>query len=242
MRRKKLITAPDEHLIQRADGTWERRPGRLAFSLSLKSLGPAESAAIDLLRTNQRLLGVKREALERRLACWIQAYGDLSEYLTSPLGDIPIQSDSAEVRNLWHTYLLTGRELIDELGSVIHICFGLSQGLRGLNAQKFTSLRTMISQVSGRVSGLAPLTECLDDYEDLLVDFIDLRNRDKTKGDTVQEFPWISERGVATGGVVGIPGTIRTFDFVAFFEKSHSGLLDFAKRILAPHPTEVGSP
>jgi len=179
-----------------------------------------------------RLDGYRRSVIEKRLAAFVQAYLDLREYLHTPLGDIPLRVDNAQIQNLWHTFLIVGRELIDEIGSIIHICFSLQQSITGLNKKKMESLRKIIEQASRKITGLEPLTACLDEHQEIIENFVALRNRDKTKRDTLIDFPLISETGTPSGGLIANRETGFSFDFVIFVEKSYLSLIDFTKRIL----------
>lgn len=229
---KKLIEVPNYHFAGDGKGNWRKVPGRLAFAMELSAQGKAESEAKAIATSATRLTGYKVASIERYLGGFIQSYLDLYEYLHTSLGDIPIKVDSARVRNLWHTYLLRGRELIDELGKVVHICFGLKQEVGGINEKKLTSLRQIINQARRKIDGLDPLVSCLDNYEQLLVTFIMLRNRDKTNNDTIIDLPWISEMGIPSGGIIGEPTKQFRGDFIAFIETSYTSIMDFTKIIL----------
>lgn len=229
---KKLIEVPDYHLVGDGNGNWRKVPGRLAFAMELAVHGKAESEAKAIATSATRLTGYKVASIERCLAGFIQSYLDLFEYLHTSLGDIPIKADSARVRNLWHTYLLRGRELIDELGKVVHTCFGLKQEIGGINEKKLTSLRKNIDHAKRKIDSLDPLVTCLDNHEQLLITFIALRNRDKTNNDTIINLPWISETGIPSGGTVGDPTKQLRSDFVVFTETTYASIIDFTKTIL----------
>ena len=229
---KKLIQVPDYHLVGDRNGNWKKVPGRLALAMELAAHGKAELEAKAIATSATRLTGYKVASIERRLADFIQSYLDFFEYLHTSLGDIPIKADSARVRNLWHTYLLRGRELIDELGKVVHTCFGIKQEVGGINEKKLTSLRKNIDHASRNIGGLGLLVACLDKHEQLLVTFIALRNRDKTDNDTLIDLPWISETGTPSGGIVGDPAKQFRGDFVTFTETSYASIMDFTKTIL----------
>lgn len=232
---KKLVEVPAYHLIGDQNGNWKKVPGRLAMAMELKVHSRAEAEAYQIATSASRLAGHRLSSIEKRLAGFIQSYLDLTEYLNTPLGDIPIKSDSARVGNLWHMYLLRGRELIDELGKVVHVCFGLKQEIKGFNENKLISLRRIVAQAQRKIEGLDLLVDCLDKHESSIVIFIALRNRAKTNNDTIIDLPWISETGVPSGGTVGEPTKQFRGEFVGFIVDSYATIIDFTKTILGAH-------
>lgn len=231
---KKLITVPDYHFIGDGNNGWIQNPGRLKFALETISYGPAETEAKDIISASTRLKGFpyKARLIEKRIADFIQAHLDLEDYLHTPLGDIPVKDENSKIKNMWHLYLMRGRELVDELGKVVHICFNLKQNIGGFNEKKFGSLRKIIGQAQEKVPGLESLIYCLDKHEHTIKNFIDLRNRSKTDNDTITEYPWISENGVASGGVIEELSKELKFDFVDFHVETYATIIDFAKAIL----------
>lgn len=202
------------------------------MAMELKVHSRAEAEAHQIATSASRLVGHRLSSIEKRLAGFIQSHLDLAEHLNTPLGDIPIKANSARVGNLWHMYLLRGRELIDELGKVVHVCFDLKQEVKGFNEKKLTSLRQIIAQAQRKIEGLDPLVECLDKHETNIVIFIALRNRAKTNDDTIIDLPWISEAGVPSGGTIGEPTKQFRGEFVGFVADSYARIVDFTKTIL----------
>lgn len=232
---KKLVEVPDYHFVGNQHGKWIKVPGRLTIAMEFKVHSRVEAEAHQIATSTSRLTGHRLSSLEKRLAGFIQSHLDLTEYLHTSLGDIPIKADSARIGNLWHMYLLRGRELIDELGKVVHVCFGLRQEVNGFNEKKLASLRQIIAQAQRKLEGLDPLIDCLDKHETNIVIFIALRNRAKTNDDTIIDLPWISEAGVPSGGIIGEPTKQFRGEFVGFVADSYARIIDFTKTILGAH-------
>ncbi len=55
----------------------------------------------------------------------------------------------------------------------------LKPPLGHLNAKTVRRLRRIINDASAKVPGLESLTRCLDEFEQLILDFIELRNGEK---------------------------------------------------------------
>lgn len=236
--KKPGVTVADHHFIVKPDGTWEKRPGGFIVGMSFTAMGEAESKAAELAAANPKLSASARLITQRRLAAFFDAHRQLKEYLSTPLGNIAVQEDSAELRNLWHLYLMTGRELIDSIGHIIHTCFGLKQPLNGLNAKKLQALRLTVEKLKQKLPSMESLMLCLDKYEILLTDFISLRDRDKTHGDTIKEPPTISATGVASGGRIVSYNFNNEFVFAEYVNTSFEAIIGFARFVLLPQNTE----
>jgi|GEM_PF-3823016 hypothetical protein len=227
-----FIEASPYHFVGDGKGGWVQTPGRLQFSIVTKAFGPAEKGARDLVGSATRINGFMVDRLESLLAGYLQARENLYEYLHTPQGNIPIVADSAEFRNMWHLYLFKGRELIDATGPLVGRSFNLKYPAKGLNAESFSALRKVISQASRKAQGFEPLVECLERSELLLQQFIKLRNREKTHGDTIRESPAISEEGIPSKGKLYIHDPHYGSDFIIFFEQSHTAIMDLIRTIL----------
>lgn len=236
-----FIDVDPHHLVHR-HGSWVKAPGRIKVGFAIKAFGPAEKGARDLVASATRVNGFRVEQTEVTLANYLQAQLSLQEYLQTPHGNVPVTADSAAFRNLWHMFLLRGRELIDRVGPLVGPAFGLKFAVKGLNAEKFESLRKVIRQAQPKVAGLEPLIDCLDRHETALTQLIDVRNRDKDRDDTIKEPPEISEEGVASKGVVRTNKPGETLEFVSFFERSHEAVLHLVKTVLGGDPVAGKNP
>ena len=221
-----MIKVPNHHFVGDGKGGWLKRPGRIKMRLSVLEHGPSDAIADAVIQKSSRLQGRMLPPVRERLRYFLQAYLDLETYLSTPIGDVPVQADGAKVRNLWHLYLVRGRELIDILGSVVHLCFKLNGRRNGLNAKTLAGLKTDAAQLSGKLDGIECLLACIEAHEELVISFIDLRNRDKDRNNTLVEPPFISETGDATEGVLDMGAGARE-DFVRYLRKSYQEILGF---------------
>jgi hypothetical protein len=227
---KNKIIVDDYHCVMNKDGIWEKRPGRLMVAFGVKSISQSDKAAEEIVK-NSNLEEKQRAHIVTRLAQFIETYLQLEEHLHKPLGNIPISDDSVEFRNLWHLYLLRGRELLDETGRKIKVCFDLKQGINGLNAKKFVSLLGVLEQEARKREELRELIIRVQQYSTGLIEFIDLRDRDKTHNDTIEQPPYIYPDGQPRGGKL-LNGTAnRQYEFVEYLGNSYRIIIDFVRLI-----------
>jgi hypothetical protein len=165
------------------------------------------------------------------VASFIDAREKLHMFIHIPIGEAHISQESTELNNLWHNYLIRGRELIDELGRKIDVCFGLKQTVHGLNAKKFESLRTILSKESTHRGDLKILEGIIKKYESDIIEFIGLRNREKESRDTLVRPPVVSPSGEPQGGVVMNFTTNKEYDFVHYFDRSFATIIEFTRAI-----------
>ncbi len=158
------------------------------------------------------------------LSPFIDAYKRLEEHIHVSIGEAYISEDSIELRNLWHLYLIRGRELIDEIGRKMHKCYGLKQKLKGLNRKGFKNLRKIIGKQGSSESYITELLSLIDEYEQPLIEFIELRDRDKECRDTLVTAPVISPTGNPKGGLLEHKETNRKYDFVEYFFESYRNI------------------
>jgi hypothetical protein len=222
-----MIKANDYHFVMSEDGEWIKKPGRLQFALHTKSISNSDKVAEEIVNNNS-LGSYQKRKIVTSVAKFIEAYEQLNSYLHISKGNIPVAEDSIELRNKWHSYLFKGRELIDEIGTVVNICFGLKQKTSGLNEKKFISLRKIVLQAMRKKQGLEVLIQIIDENEKEIAEFIMLRNREKTNGDTLLEAPMISEEGIPSGGVLKDIDT----SFVEYHQASYLSIIRFVKSIV----------
>ncbi len=227
------ITVADHHLVMNEHGEWEKekRPGIPMMSLGIKTISESDKRAEEIVK-NCHLSDRQKAYLVNRISQFIAVYVQLYAHIHTPVGNVDIAEDSVELRNLWHLYLLRGRELIDEVGKKIRTCFGLKQHVNGLSSAKFVSWENILRQEMRKRDDLSELVENLEKYREALIEFIELRNRDKKASDTLLEPPYISPSGIPRGGKVTNRETNREFDFVEYFHTSFKSIMQFAEAIL----------
>jgi hypothetical protein len=228
----KKISVPDYHLVTKDGGkTWEERPGRLKVAFGIKSISESDKQA-EMMVKNSNIPNSQRIHVVNRLSQFIDARAQLIQHLHTPIGDIDVSDDSVEFRNFWHLYLVRGRELIDEIGRKIRVCFDLKQSIPGLNAEKFRSLQNILQQEVKKRNDLQELIKVIENHKDALIEFIELRNRDKTHGDTIAMAPYISPEGIPWGGEINNKGNQKKYVLVDYLDSSYKTIIDFARAIL----------
>lgn len=201
--------------------------------LNMEEAGPDVMLAKSICGKCTKLSGHGLKKIEKRIAAFEHAYLLLDQHLKRPT-DISVKIDGPEIRNLWHSYLITGRELFDDVGSVTHICFGMSEKVSGLNEKKFGSWFKNIEKAKPKVSGLDQLEKHLKKHQEVIVQFIDLRNRDKERGDTLVEPPYINPDGNPSDGRISSHSHSSELNMVDFIKESHEEIIDFVSGILCP--------
>lgn len=209
------------------DGKWKKEPGRLKIAFHTKKVSESEIEAEKIVKTTA-LGEYQRKKIVTSLAKFIEAYDQLQPFIHTNKGNVPVAEDSIELRNNWHSYLFKGRELIDEVGSVINVCFGLKQKVSGLNEKKFKSLKNIVTQAM-RKKDFSLLLEIINENEENIVQFVNLRNREKSHADTLIDPPVISEEGIPSGGSIkGI-----NISFSDYIQQSYLDILKFVESILS---------
>jgi hypothetical protein len=233
-----MITVPDYHFVGDGNGGWIKVPGSIKMRMSLRDCDAGEIASEAIVRQITKINGQSKIHLKERLSAFIHAYTELETYLTTPQGNISIQADGNMIRNMWHTYLIRGRELIDFLGTVIHIQYNLKDKVHGINNQKIQSLKNRCSQLSGKIQGLDNLLACITKYEELLMAFIELRNKDKEQNNTLKEPPYINPDKTATEGVLSKKNG-EEIEFIAYFRCSYLMIINFGCDLLEVETPDI---
>ncbi len=233
---KPVVEAADHFIIRESDGRMTKVAGQLAIRAGFH-LGPFDAEISRLVR-NEDLGLPKNEGMRKRLCrkleSLLQSHSQLANLLSTPRGNVPVQLDDPDIRVKWHNYLFSGRELIDEIGCCLHICAGLDYRLKGLNREKLAALKNTIEQARRHGHDVPPKLVHIIEQEDLLLEFIDVRNAEKAGG-TIQESPWINPNGVPSGGKISFKsgdGTQREFEMVSWLETSFRQMIKFAETLL----------
>lgn len=227
-----MITVDNFHYTGDEQGNWTKQPGWLAIRFELSKCGTAEIEAKRIGTAATKLAGIQVETLQKKIASFVQSYLDFNEYLHTPQGNVPVKIDSAKIHNHLHSYLFAGRELIEYLGRVVHICYGMKEGIGGFNKKKFTSLRKNIVKAESRLKGLDGLVECLDKHESQIVLLIAMRDRLKTHNDVIIDLPWIDPDCGPHGGLLSSHDESQPYDFVIFFKESYKTVMNFTEGIV----------
>lgn len=222
-----MIKVSDSHFAMSDDGTWIKKGGKLKMALGTKNISNADLVARDIVK-NKRIGKIQKAKLTTKIAQFVSAYDELNTYLHTSKGNVPVSEDSIELKNKWHSYLFNGRELLDELGKVIHISFDLKQNVAGLNKKKIESLKKNVTQAMRKKDGLAPLLEVINEFELTILEFIALRNFEKTNGNSIVEPPMISENGFPSGGSLN---DIEK-SFSEYYKFSYNSILNLSKKIV----------
>lgn len=201
------------------------------FSLGLKSITPTDRQAEKML-LNVKLNPYDKKHLLSVLAPFLDSYYKLNIHLHTPVGDAYISEESTELRNLWHLYLVRGRQLIDEIGRKIAIRYELKDTTKGLNARKLKNLQTRLSKEAINRKELENLTVALERHGDAILEFIYLRDRDKECRDTLERGPIISPSGEPNGGVLFNREKNKKYDFTQYLAESFSLIINFFNDIL----------
>lgn len=228
---KKLIESPDYHLVGDDKGNWRKVPGRLMFKLS-GTTTEKYSDEIEQIVQNKNLTPFQKKCIKKRMSLFIHSHEKLHKYLTTQETDASIQLKSTDFDSMWHSYLISSRELIDEIGRYIHICFGLKEKTDGLNKKKLDSLLKNITKAKKYKEDLSNLEKIIKEYQIFLIEHIALRDRNKTHSDTLAESPWINPSKIPNGGLLVNRTNDQEYDFVNYFYNSHKEILGFAERIL----------
>lgn len=227
------IAVSDHNLVMDDCGEWlkEKQPGRPKMGLHLKTMTPSEKKA-DAIVQNPNLTGQQRAPLVNRLSQFFDAAIKLNDCIRKPSGNVDVSVDSVELRNLWHLYLLRGREVIDEIGRKIKTSYGLTQQIHGLNAKKFNALEKIIERDMRKRENLNQLLNYIRSCKGALIEFIELRNRAKTENDTLVEPPSVSTIGNPKGGKIVNRHNNKEYVFVDYFYDSFKHIKTFAETIL----------
>jgi len=224
------ITVPDSHLVQDNQGDWHRRPGRLKISLHTLSESSSDRLARDIVQ-NPNLSTKEKNKVIALLSQFIHAYEELNHQIHIPLGNVPVSQESTRLRNLWHLYLLRGRELLDGVGYRANKCLFLKQKVTGLNTKKFESLCRILEGeiVNHQRRELEEILSAMRRYKQDILEFIGLRDRDKTCNDTLERPPCISPEGVPHGGLIVNWDTQKNYNFSDYVERSFRIIIEFTK-------------
>ncbi len=228
---KKLIESPDYHLVGDDKGNWRKVPGRLLFKLSATTT-ESYSDKIEQIVQNENLTEFQKKCIKKRISSFMHTYEELHNYLTTQETDASIQLKSTKIESMWHSYLISSRELIDEIGLYIHTCFGIKEKTNGLNRKKLDSLLKNIIKAKKYKEDLIILEEIIKEYHIFLIEHIALRDRNKTHRDTLVEAPWINPSKIPNGGLLVNKTNDQEYNFVNYFYNSYKTIQGFAERIL----------
>ncbi|KKS03075.1 MAG: hypothetical protein UU57_C0038G0001 [Candidatus Woesebacteria bacterium GW2011_GWE1_41_24] len=153
-----------------------------------------------------------------------QSYEHLLESLEKPSGGgVSFQTDSIEVRKYWRDFLFNGRVMLDFVGLHSKEALGLTQKIGGLNKKKFALLLTFLEKQGATDKRFLGVKVKLEPLKTDVLRFIDFRDREKTSGNTIAEFPVIdSEYGIVEGGKISLNGV--GFNMVEFVKSSYNSI------------------
>lgn len=165
-------------------------------------------------------------------AIFLYSYEQLLNALKISQGKgIAFQMDSLEGRYHWKQFLFNGRVLLNFIGLHCTSAWGIKQKIDGLNRKKFKSLIKILEHEGRKETKFLTLKEAIIPYEEDILKFIDMRNREKTNYDTISQFPAIdSELGVKQDGELSLDG--QNISMIEFIERSFKSILDFSKILL----------
>lgn len=227
------ITVSDFHFAMDDNGEFkEKRPGTPMTAFHLKEISASDKKASEIVR-NPNLSEHKRASVVNRMSQWFDAAIKLNNYIHTPAGNVDVSVDSVELRNLWHLYLFRGRELIDEIGKNIPICFRLKEKVPKLNTEKFKSLQDILARAMRKRRDLQQLAEYVESHKAGLIEFIELRNCAKEENDTLVAPPVVSPLGIPRGGKIVNRRKNKEYVFVNYFHSSFTNILEFATTILS---------
>lgn len=214
-----------------ADGNWFPVPSvRLAATLAVKATDKFEDEARALVST-LRLNLQHHDDFTKKYAMFLRAHADLLKILTMEHGEgVSFQMDSLEARESWSHFLMVGRILIDFLGLYCTGPLGLKQKVGGLNREKFESLLKILEHQGRTEPHLLIVKSKLEILKSDVLDFIAMRNREKTHGDTIIEFPAVSDWGITGGGKVA--DGEREWVMLEFIENSLSKIQELTNLLL----------
>ena len=207
-----------------AQGNWHPLPN-IKFKVILVT------QAVDKYRDFAKELAIKSNLPEKYhkdfindFGLFYQSYEHLLESLEKPGGEgASFQTDSIEVRKYWRDLLFNGRVLIDFVGLHSKEALSLPQEIGGLNKKKFTLLLTFIAKQSVTNKRFLGVKGRLEPLKTDVLRFIDFRDREKTSGNTITEFPVIdSEYGIVEGGKISLEDAC--YNMVEFVKSSYNSI------------------
>lgn len=209
------------------DGSWHPIP-----NVRLAAIVSGESA--DKYRAYAKGLISKSKLNEKHHKDFINAYGlffHSYEKLLEVLGEssgkgVSFRMDTIEARIQWKQYLINGRIFIDFIGLHSRGALGLNQKIGGLNRKKFDSLLGILKKQGEKDKRFLEIKTRLEILKDAVLDFIDLRNKEKSE-DTIIEFPTVDyEYGIVDGGKVKMEE--KTFKMIDFIKSSYESVRELA--------------
>ena len=129
-------------------------------------------------------------------AVFYQSHEELLRSLLTPKGtNVAFQIDTTTGRRLWKDFLFQGRILIDFLGLHSRQTLNLKADVGGLNARTFKLILATLRELGAMDDKYLQIeAQLLPLLQDIL-DFIDVRDKEKTPYDTIIEFPAIDHQG-----------------------------------------------
>ncbi len=165
-------------------------------------------------------------------AIFFSSYEKLLTALTKPQGKgVAFQIDSLEARESWKQFLFNGRILLDFIGLHCRGALGLNQEIGGLNTKKFESLLKILKKAGKNDAIFLVVEDGAKVYKQYILDFIDMRNREKTNADTITKFPAIdSEFGLKNDGELTLDG--KAIPMIKFVKTSYESIFGLTRILL----------
>jgi hypothetical protein len=210
-----------------SNGQWHPLPlVRFAAILGVKENDRIEERSRTLLQ-NVKLDSQKKEKIIIELTIFEKSFLDLIGELQSKTAkNISVITESIEIRKLWRNYLINGRELLNKTGYYSNVVLKLKNELGGLNKK---SIKHLIDQLTDDKP-----KNFLKKNEKLLIDFITIRDIEKSNHSTVSEFPIVSPEGKIIGGKIGgrKENISINYEFSDFLVNSHNLIIETSKLLL----------
>jgi hypothetical protein len=193
-----------------------------------RDINPHRDRATGLLKGSK--LGVKHHQQFIDLyANFHKAYVQLLDSIFTPRGtNVSFQIDTTEGRKLWADFLYHGRILLDFVGLHSRENLNLKRDIGGLNAKKFDLIVSTLGDLATYNAQYNEAKAQLQIIRQDIIDFIELRNREKITHDTILSFPAIDSQGnIVIEGKIRLGSKI--FEMVSFVKKS----LDFIDKLVS---------
>ena len=153
-------------------------------------------------------------------AVFYQSHEELLRSLRIPQGtNVAFQIDTTTGRRLWKDFLFHGRILLDFLGFHSRQTLNLKADIGGLNSRTYKLILTTLRQLGAKDNKYLRIEAQLLPLQQDILDFIDVRDKEKTPYDTIIEFPAIDHQGrVVMNGKIRLND--RIMDVLDFINRS----------------------
>lgn len=207
------------------DGSWHPLPNVRFAAIIVGEAG-------DKYRDYAKELVSKSKLAEKHHKDFVNVYGlfyhsyeQLLKGLSENSGKgVSFQMDTIEARANWKQFLLNGRILIDFVGLYSRGALGLNQKIGGLNRKKFASLLTILEKQGGKDKRLLEVKKKLESLGYIILDFIDIRDEEKSN-DTIVKFPTVDyEYGITDEGEIKLK--TKSYKMLSFVEYSYNAIRD----------------